>query len=407
MYGGVEIAAPGAHDQPLQRRQTHRRVDRLPARTAVADAPLPRCRTTRFTSCTRLAQHPGRLGDHEGVRGPVEAVAPDLVLVAPRPRDGIRVGHRRHGLVERGVEDRDLRDSGEQRARDPQALEVRRVVQRRQRHQLGHRVDHLVVDQDRFAETDSAVDHPVTDRGDLGRGQRGTVLLERLQGGPERLLEGREGPLGASASPPACCAPGVPAALPDALDATGGRLGTGLGVDQAVLQRRRAGVDDQHLGTHDRPLRLDRGDRDGVDDVAHGGTARQVVDRLAQPLQDRTDGERAGRALHRLVGVVAGVQVGEDEHGRAAGHLGVGQLGPRHGGVDGGVVLDRALDREVGRVAHAPSPSPGTPSRRRRRSRSCRSSRTASRPAARSRTLRPCGPRRTRCRRAARRSGPG
>ena len=70
-------------------------------------------------------------------------------------------------------------------------------------------------------------------------------------------------------------------------------------------------------------LGLDRGDRDGVDDVAHGRPAGQVVDRLAQPLQHRADRDRVGRPLHRLVGVVAGVEVGEDEHGRPPGDRGV------------------------------------------------------------------------------------
>ncbi len=56
----------------------------------------------------------------------------------------------------------------------------------------------------------------------------------------------------------------------------------------------------------------------------------QVVDGLAQALQDRADGDRAGRALYGLVGVVAGVQVGEDQHGRLPGDLQV-----RHDDRDG------------------------------------------------------------------------
>src|SRR5215218_9505140 len=96
------------------------------------------------------------------------------------------------------------------------------------------------------------------------------------------------------------------------------------------------------------PLGLDGGDGHGVDDVGDGGPAGQVVDRLAQPLEDRADGDRVGRALHRLVGVVAGVEVGEHEHGGPAGDLAVGQLGPGDLGVDGRVVLDRPLDQEVG-----------------------------------------------------------
>ena len=57
-----------------------------------------------------------------------------------------------------------------------------------------------------------------------------------------------------------------------------------------------------------------------------GRAAREVVDRLAQPLQHRADGHRAGAALHRLVGVVAGVEVGEDEDRRAPGDRAARQL---------------------------------------------------------------------------------
>src|SRR3954470_1793514 len=95
-------------------------------------------------------------------------------------------------------------------------------------------------------------------------------------------------------------------------------------------------------------LGLDGGDRHGVDDVANRCSAGQVVHRLAQTLEHRAYGDRARRALDRLVGVVAGVQVGEDEHRRAPGHRGVRQLGLRDGRVDCRVVLYRSLDEQVG-----------------------------------------------------------
>ena len=73
-------------------------------------------------------------------------------------------------------------------------------------------------------------------------------------------------------------------------------------------------------------LGLDRGDRHGVDDVGDQRSAGQVVDRLVQALQHRPDGHRVRAALHRLVGVVAGVQVREDQHGGPPGHLRLRQL---------------------------------------------------------------------------------
>src|SRR3954451_17115382 len=95
-------------------------------------------------------------------------------------------------------------------------------------------------------------------------------------------------------------------------------------------------------------LSLDRRDRHGVHDVAHRRSARQFFHGLAQALEHRTDRDRPRGALNRLVGVVPGVQVGEDEHRRAPGHRRLRQLGLRHGGVDRGVVLDRSLDEQVG-----------------------------------------------------------
>ena len=49
-----------------------------------------------------------------------------------------------------------------------------------------------------------------------------------------------------------------------------------------------------------------------------------------------------------LYATLPGVEVGEDEDGRLARHLAAGKLQLRDARVDGGVVLDRALDLEVG-----------------------------------------------------------
>ena len=140
--------------------------------------------------------------------------------------------------------------------------------------------------------------------------------------------------------------------LPDPLDQPRGQHLLGVHLEQLVLDGRRPGVDDEdptHRRTYlGRPLGLDGGDGHGVDDVGDQGAPGQVVDRLAQALEDRPDGDRVGRALHRLVGVVAGVEVGEHEHGGPAGDLAVGQLGAGDRWVDGRVVLDRPLDQEVG-----------------------------------------------------------
>ena len=81
----VEVAGAGAHHQSLERREPHRGVDRAPPRIAAADAPLPRCSTTRLVSSTgRPSSSRGTTRD-EGVRRAVEAVAADAGARRARP----------------------------------------------------------------------------------------------------------------------------------------------------------------------------------------------------------------------------------------------------------------------------------------------------------------------------------
>ena len=165
-----------------------------------------------------------------------------------------------------------------------------------------------------------------------------------------------------------------------------------VAVEEAVLHRRRAAVEHQ--------------------DPAHAAPAAWIAviatvltmsvtvaprDRSLtgrrRPCMHRADRDRAGRALHRLVRVVAGVEVREDRSTVAWPATALpGSLVRGHRRVDRRVVLDRALHRQVrpaladqrggrGDLVHV-----GAARRR------CRSSRTASPPAARCRT-------RPRCRR--------
>lgn len=57
--------------------------------------------------------------------------------------------------------------------------------------------------------------------------------------------------------------------------------------------------------------RLNRSQRDGVDDIVNQCATGQVVNRLAHTLQHRPDGDQVGRTLYRFVGGVTGVQIGK------------------------------------------------------------------------------------------------
>jgi hypothetical protein len=115
--------------------------------------------------------------------------------------------------VEGGVEHRDLRYVGKRFARRPDAREVRRVVQRRERAELLDRGLDLRRHERRLAEARAAVHDAVPDPGEVG------VAAERVECDPER---GRVvGHVGA----------GFADALDDALAAGLARYG----VDDAVL----------------------------------------------------------------------------------------------------------------------------------------------------------------------------
>ena len=65
-------------------------------------------------------------------------------------------------------------------------------------------------------------------------------------------------------------------------------------------------------------------------------------------MQHRPDSDSTRRALHRFVGVVAGVEIWEDEDGRPPSDLTTRQLDLADAGIDGGVVLDRSFDSKIG-----------------------------------------------------------
>ena len=66
---------------------------------------------------------------------------------------------------------------------------------------------------------------------------------------------------------------------------------------------------------------LDGSDDHSVDNIRNQAATGEVVDGLAETLQDRTDGDGAGRTLNRLVRVVASIESGEDKDGGSSRNL--------------------------------------------------------------------------------------
>ena len=98
---------------------------------------------------------------------------------------------------------------------------------------------------------------------------------------------------------------------------------------------------------------LDRGQRDQVVGVVDGAAARQVVGRAGEPLQHRTDDDRAAEALGQLVTDVAGIEIGKNQHVGAAVDARIGNFLRRDGGHDGGVELHFAFDLDAGQSPRA------------------------------------------------------
>ena len=104
--------------------------------------PFPRWQVMSLSSERSAAEHArGTVGDVP-VRRAVESVPADLVLGVERIRDAVEIRLLRHLLVERGVEDADLRCAGQVGLACRNAAEIVRVVQRRELDVLPERLDH-------------------------------------------------------------------------------------------------------------------------------------------------------------------------------------------------------------------------------------------------------------------------
>jgi len=255
--GRVDVAAAGAHHQPFQRRETHRGIHRFsPLNGGGAGAVTQVQRDQVGVTRLGLQDLAGAAGDVE-VGGPVEAVAPDGVLLVERVRDGVDVGVLRHGGVEGGVEHADHGDIGQDGHRRFDAHDVGRVVQRSQLDVILEGLDHGVGDPHRTGERLAAVDHPVTDRLDLVQTLENAQLRLHQQADDRRDGHGVVQEFGLAddllAAGTLHVDDGAHHAHP--VRFTHGQVFLGGGVDELVLDRRAAAVqcENDHGCT---PLRL-------------------------------------------------------------------------------------------------------------------------------------------------------
>ena len=224
-----------------------------PPRIADADAPLPRCRTIWFSSPEIPAEHRRHLLRHVLVRRAVKSVPPDLVGSSDFAVDGVGVGGGRQGPEERGVEDRDLGRvrkrmhglldadrrwpdcAAEPAPRDPESAAAQRY-----RSAPDHRTTNLRVPPDARRQSDA---------------RRPTAVPNRrtAAASPPELRRGRRSaPTCSVLTPPdswTALAPSSP--IRSTMPVASARPASH--VDQLVLHRRRARIDDQHGGHRSAP----------------------------------------------------------------------------------------------------------------------------------------------------------
>ncbi len=209
-----------------------------------------------FQLLNGLAQHGGSTGGDKAVRGAVEPVTAHLVPLIVFIGDGIGVGHIRHGLMERGVKNSNLRHGITQnRLAGVDANEVGGVVQRGQRIALFNGFHHLIGDEDGGCKGLAAVNHAVPHSVDLAHGGKHTVFsvhqsvqngLNGLGMGGHRHVNGAQGLLALHLR-----LIGELAVNTNALAQALCQQNAGRGVKKLIFQGRTACVDNQNIHVND------------------------------------------------------------------------------------------------------------------------------------------------------------
>ena len=182
------------------------------------------------------------------MRGAVEAVAADLVVLIILIGQSIGIGHRGHGLVEGGIEHGDHRHAGHELLAGLDADDVGGVVQRREGIALLNGGHDFVGDDNRLGKLLTAVDDTVTDCVDLlHRADHAVLAVHKgVQHGGNGFVMGGHGDVSGLDALLACDL-GLVSELAVDTDALAQALGqqlAGGGVEQLILQRGRTGVDD-------------------------------------------------------------------------------------------------------------------------------------------------------------------
>ena len=322
-HGGVDIATAATHDQTAQRGKPHRGVNRLAVLHCGNRGPVTQVHDDlpQITGI-EVEEFGNLLGDILVTRA-MSSVTANRIGVSNILRNGEDGGCCGEVSKERGIKYGHVGDTGEQLAGNFHTQHVGRIVERCQRGETLNLVHHRVVNFYRLAEKVATLHNAVANSYDILLIKVESDFREEVDN--ELQTDAVVGDCGGVFDLFSVVLDGVFAFLKaDLVDEAGrddGICTFQSRVDELVLDGGRTRVNDEYSAQVGllNALSLGSSDRDGVDDVLHEGAAGEVIDGFLETLQDGSDGDSTGSTLHCLIGVVAGVEVGEDQYGGASG----------------------------------------------------------------------------------------
>ena len=244
-HSRIDVAGTAAHHQTLERGQAHRGLDRLAGDLGGGGGAVADVQHDLLEAFGRLADDVRNHGGDELVAGAVGAVTADMVLVGDLLVQRVGAGGLRQLEEEGGIEHEHLRDIRQEGAHDLGANGLGAVVQRGEHGQILDLVDGLVGHERRVREDRAALDHAVTNGYDAGVGELRTVLVEEAEHALQALLVVVDGLFELMLLAVVLMLVMAVNRLADLLDETGGNTFAGFQVDQLVLDRAGAGVDNK------------------------------------------------------------------------------------------------------------------------------------------------------------------
>ena len=244
-HSRVDVTGTAAHHQALKRGQTHGGLNRLAGDLSGSGSAVADVQNDLLQAFSRLADDVRHHGGDVLVGGAVGAVAADVVLIGDFLVQRVGAGGLRQLEEEGGIEDEDLRNVRQQGAHDFGTLGLRAVVQRGEHSQILDLVDGLVGHEGRLREDGAALHHTVADGDNASLRQVRAVLLEEAEHALQTLLVVVNRLFKLVLFAVVLVLVVAVDRLTDLLDEAGSEAFAGFEINQLVLDRAGAGIDDK------------------------------------------------------------------------------------------------------------------------------------------------------------------